>query len=817
MKRQLLLSAAICAVSVPLAARQLTPQEALDRVNRSNKTYISVLAAASGGQTELVYTLGDDDINTLYVFNRGGAGGGFLVVSADDAAPALLGYASSGAFNAADIPVNMTWWLNQYSSQIAMAAGGRLGTADADYEYPEMASIEPIVKTYWNQGEPYNEQCPEVSGTRCPTGCVATAMAQAMNVFQWPEKGTGSHSYTPYDVGEQLTVDFSSITYQWDKMLDRYAAGSPQENIDAVATLMYSCGVSISMQYHPKSSGGNYTNAAKALVNYFNYDKGLRIAGRDYYGIKEWVDMIYGELEKGHPVLYSGRNDEAGHAFVCDGYDTDGYFHINWGWGGTSNGYFLLTALNPSEQGIGGSASGYNIDQSILIGLQKPQANSCVVPVMQFISNFGTVDDSYPRLNSAVKFRDRRGIFNESVETVKATLGVRLTDGSGNETYVESTEKEYIPGQGFTNYEIPSSSFPDEGTYTVTPVVKDEQGKWWDCEVKLSNARALNLEITADSLLFTATEEPIVKATDVTLLSPIYPGKQCGISATLTNIGEMEFYDEVTPVLVSNGAEAGLATPISVNLVPGQSDTFEWIGEFSTTVAPGEYVLYLSDSNGTDLNRGLKVVVEEAPTEAVKYTLTVTSINGETSTEESPVEMAYDNVEVKVTVDCSAGYFTGILNGGVWQPGAKTGIMDVAGGYVGVKAGEQSSVEMHKDLSEYLNPGTVYYFQAYTKEDGYTGNKLYFTSGTAGINIIGTDKGELSLAVSPDADRLIVTAPYPIMKSDVYSITGLKVVSTNGDCGMEYSIDISGLASGIYILSVTTESGERLAAKFVRR
>lgn len=824
MKRQLIILAAMaCIMSTTVTARQLSPEEALSRVQKTKEMpLIHTMETASAPR--LALTMSDDDMATVYVFTRQNDGG-YLVVSADDAAgAALLGYADSGTFDASDMPDNVSWWLGQYSREIASVARsqksvvGRSG--DDDFDVPYVDPIAPICQTTWNQEGPYNKYCPVVSGKRCPTGCVATAMAQAMKVYNWPEKGKGSHTYRPASLTDFLTVNFADSTYQWDKMLNHYTTTSPAENSDAVASLMYSCGVSISMQYHPNSSGGNYTNAAKALVNYFDYDKSLRVIGRDYYGIAEWFDMIITELQAGHPVLYSGKNESAGHAFVCDGYSHDGYFHINWGWGGTSNGYFLLTALEPEQQGVGGSSAGYNTGQQIVIGLKKPEAGSTIVPVMQFSSNFTSASKAYPRgANTQVKIGDRRGIFNESIGEVKATMGVKLTDAEGNVSYIESTtpDKDYLSGQGFMYYYVMAQNFPGEGTYSVAPAVKDENGKWFDCEVKLSNERSMNLAVTKDSLVFTPTSDPAAKATEVELLSPIYPGRQCGIRARVTNTTDLEFYEQVTPILVQDHTDKATATPIEIELLPGESRVFEWVGDFPSTTETGDYLLYLVDSNNKDLNDGLAVTVEPAPTEALSVEVTSTDTAGNVSTEAEPLRMSYADFKVDVHVKCLAGYFTGIVDGGVFPLTGSVGVKAISGGYLAVRAGEEGSITLEDDLTGWLSENSVYYFIASSTTTGKFGNKLYFTySDTEGMNVIGQENDRLRVSHISGTDVAAVEAPAEIVAIDLYSTSGMHLSALRHVGSRTVDVALTDCPAGVCLMKVSMADGTSGVVKIVK-
>ncbi len=799
------------------SARQLTPAEALSRASADRPALVTVQSRA--GSPTLGFTASADSLTTLYAFNRP-ADGGFILVSADDAFPvAVLGYSDSGSFPSAEaMPENVRWWMAQYSRQIAMWASGEVTAADGDEPGVVLgaAAISPIMTTRWNQLSPYNDMCPELNSRHCPTGCVATAMAQVMKVHNWPAKGRDSHSYYAYNVGRTISVDFSQSAYQWDKMADSYNGVTGQDAIDAVALLMYDCGVSVSMQYNTGASGANYPSAAKSLARYFDYDKGIRVLHRDCYEYEKWVEMIYNELAEGRPVMYAGTNDEGSHAFVCDGYRSDDYFHINWGWGGLSDGYFLLTALEPSEQGTGGSSAGYNLGQQVIMGIRPPVEGSYVIPVMRFQSNFSTSASSYARPYGEVQFVDRRGIFNESIEEITATLGVKLIDSEGAVTYVESSPVRYFAGQGTTRYAMLAEKFPDSGTYTVSPVVKDSAGVWWDCEVNMANTRELTLTVTPDSLLFRPVGEAEVRATGLQLLSPVYPGKEFGLRALVANeSSDEEFYDDVMPVLELDNVLKGTSEAISVELLPGEQGTFEWVGKFQSGITPGNYTLYLADSHERNISKGLSLTVEEAPTAATQYAVVSTASDGTNGTETSPAQMAASDLRFHVTVSCSAGYFAGIVQGGVFHANG-VGIYEVPGGFVGVGAGSSGSIDMHSDLSPYLSSGNLYYFKAYNTTYGHIGNNMYFTVGTQGINAVGEEMPSLRVIHQPGSDCALLSAPSGILSVEVYSASG-RVVDRHAADGLTTAITVgvSALPRGFYLLRVAMADGSAGVVKFV--
>lgn len=200
--------------------------------------------------------------------------------------------------------------------------------------------IKPMIATSWGQEAPYNNKVPKEG---CPTGCVATAMAQIMYYHQWPQQAT-----TAIPKYYMASAPLEPVVFDWTSMLSSYAGNYSMQSGDAVATLMRYAGQAVSMNYTKDGSGAYSEAVAYALATYFDYDAGMRFVQQAQYTTKEWEDLIYNELSQGRPVFYAGADAwEGGHAFVCDGYSHDGYFHFNWGWDGIYDGYFLLSSMSP--------------------------------------------------------------------------------------------------------------------------------------------------------------------------------------------------------------------------------------------------------------------------------------------------------------------------------------------------------------------------------------------------------------------------------------------------------------------------------------
>lgn len=275
--------------------------------------------------------------------------------------PAVLGVVEGNSFDYDKLPDNMKWWLSQYDATISnYSAKGRKYVSSTPKN-----DIKPLLGDIkWDQGAPYNLLCPTLDkNIETPTGCVATAMAQVMGMYQWPKRGYGKNKYefdekigvdkngNPQFRKIHLTRDFSKYTYDWDKMAPRYYGGETKEQNLAIAQLMYDCGVAVNMNYNPEGSGALLEDAASALVRYFCYDRNIRLEKRRFYEDEVWENMVYDNLSKRMPLICSGQNNNNDlHAYVCDGYQSDGnLFHFNWGWDGGYDGYFLLTGNDPNK------------------------------------------------------------------------------------------------------------------------------------------------------------------------------------------------------------------------------------------------------------------------------------------------------------------------------------------------------------------------------------------------------------------------------------------------------------------------------------
>jgi hypothetical protein len=312
-----------------------------------------------------------------YVFNAA-KDRGFVIVSGDDRTEQVLGYSDKGNFDPENVPENMQAWLDQYVEEIALLDEGviTVDRSQSDVLPKAGSAVSPLLTSQWGQGTPFKFQCPQYNGSYCVTGCVATAMAQIMYYHQWPSSTSQTipgYTQTSGDLNGTTYNALGTTTFNWNIMKDYYSSSetsTTDNSNNAVARLMRYCGQAVETKYGVNSSGA--VEQSEVFVDYFRYSPKARKLYRFDYSYSQWESLILNELRSNRPLFYGGYKHKGGHAFVCDGYDGNGYYHFNWGWRGDGDGYFLLTSLNPDASGIGSAAgnNGYTIGNDIIIGLE---------------------------------------------------------------------------------------------------------------------------------------------------------------------------------------------------------------------------------------------------------------------------------------------------------------------------------------------------------------------------------------------------------------------------------------------------------------
>lgn len=388
-----------------------------------------------------------EDPQLVYLFRNTDAG--FVLVAGDDLAMPILAYAENSMIDANNLPVNFLKWVEEYKKQIRyLRSLPELKSTTPDDVWKRLEqglplatesvqAVNPLMKTTWNQAPYYNQLCPQEFwfSEKAVTGCVATAMAQIMKYHNYPEKGAGIYTYYHSNNSVtygNLTANFGATTYDWANMPNALSATSTSKQINAVATLMLHCGIGVSMDYSPESSGAWVTEeksqeetcAESALKDFFMYDKStVKGVQREGKTTAQWINLIKAELDASRPVLFAGVGDGGGHAFVADGYDNNNFFHMNWGWGGVADGYYSVDAFNPGSLGTGAGSGGYNSYQRVVIGIKPPGTSA---KEDMYLYSKITVPTIY-QLN---EFRIDLQIYNKGND-FNGELGAAMFDQSG--------------------------------------------------------------------------------------------------------------------------------------------------------------------------------------------------------------------------------------------------------------------------------------------------------------------------------------------------------------------------------------------------
>ena len=427
-------------ISLTLGAKA-NPVDAV-RARRVATTFLNNNGTRSIGLTDMSSVAG---FSNVYVFTTETS---FVMLAADDCVQPILGYSLTGRFDVEDMPANKRAWIQGYSDQIRYAVDNRLrASSEVMQQWQDLAegnpnagrvitAVAPLLQTQWDQGSPYNLLCPGGS----VTGCVATAMAQVMKYWNYPEHGIGSHSYIHATYGE-LSADFQSTTYDWTNMTNTYNGSSTNAQKMAVATLMYHCGVAVDMNYSPSSSGAGSAIVAEALRNYFNYSPETVYHNRAEYADNTWITMLKNDLNQNRPVWYCGTGSGGGHAFVFDGYNSSNYFHVNWGWGGYCDEYYTINNLNPGPGGIGSGSNGiYNDSQGAIFGIRPSECAANVPANLTYTQNGRNVTLSWSVASGASSYKVYRD--NSMIGEVSSTSFIDTAPYGSFVYYVRSVDSQ---------------------------------------------------------------------------------------------------------------------------------------------------------------------------------------------------------------------------------------------------------------------------------------------------------------------------------------------------------------------------------------
>ncbi len=855
MLKKLSFIAAGMALTIGAWATPLTPEQALSRLGTSGMN--KVASKASGAK--LVYTEATEaGAPAAYIFNNKD---GYMVLSADDIAYPMLGYSDTGSIDSDNMSPEMKWWLGEYAKQIAAAnaAGHVRKTLEASGTRADKKAIAPLVKTRWDQDAPYNLECPKSRMKNTYTGCVATAMAQVMNYWKYPEVGQGSITYKANTLGKNLTMDFSTQKFDWSNMIDNYSTTEyTTEQANAVAYLMKACGYSVKMDYGLDSSGAFSFNIAPALVKYFNYDGNAREVLRLYYGPSEWEDMIYEQLSTVGPVIYGGQSAlDGGHSFVLDGYDGNGYFHFNWGWSGMSDGYFVLSALNPDALGTGGGSGGYNYDQHAMFGVQPPTGQPVEKRPVQ-ITQYGSLTATATAGSIRFALQDY-GILawlNNTAEPVVVALGAIFEPIEGEEALAAGT---IYRGSNSQAFDFPSGSGiyqynPNTGT-RFTPEVKLTGLKNGKYKVIFASQNQNNLSegwlpvitpyglsnyviLTKQGMTLSIENGPsaVVNLVDVSVDSPVYYNCNIKLTVTVKNDSKLELQKGFNPILYNGSSAWFIGESILLTVAPGETLVKTYSPSFYSLSGSGAITsdtkLYLTMSDA-ESNVVLDDIVWKevtmmpnpgAPTlKQTEFSLkdaqkNIESILGQNM--EVYTVMQKNAIGVNAMFEVEKGFYgypmyALVMKDVEGRPGA---IEEVArfstGEILFLEQGQTGNFSTTIDFEN--GADELYYLRYYYLLGNYinaASGLLPFRIDTSGVAEIGEDATGIFITRIPGRKSFAVFAGAGIESIEVYDINGMRQKSSVVANGSDAEIEIDG--TGVKVVVVTDINGNNRTFKVV--
>ncbi len=741
-------------------AAVISPDQALNRAIAGSNSQSRVSAAAD---YKLAFEKTDKATNApeIYVFAAEDGEPGFIVAAANDEYPrALLGYSAENIFDPNNIPPQAQWWLDVMAQKVAspstptigqrMSVKGKASTAKTD--------IPPMVSTVWNQSTPFNNMCPTVNGERSVTGCVATAMAQIMDLWHWPANGTGG-SVTL----SGMTVNFNESTYDWANMIDNYNYSYTTKQANAVAKLMLDCGFASQMSYSPDGSGANDFIAGQGMLKHFSYDKHLQYILRDWYTDQDWANVIYDELYAGRPIMLCGNDGTVGHAFVCDGYQasTD-LFHINWGWGGYCDGFFIITELDPEGSGIGGGSgnAGYNRGNSALIGIEPPVDGHSYIPTMAVGKTFATDRPSYSRASDA--YMNFVGEFySYSLTDLDIYIGIKLVPADGGNAFYHFVDNlEIQSGYGIESFPVALSDIPN-GKYRVYPVCSTandySKGIWYPIHTNNNTKGYVDIDANASTVTVSGDVPEAAYAIQVKSTSPEghwYPGVNYDV--TLDVIANVSTTKDNVYLLLYKGTEICAISDRTVTLATPESNkiySFTWDLDIPASLPLGKYSLGLAYSDGQYVylldGANTTVTVEEDPTNGVANVESIYFVGSPSrgTSPNHPAEIDFTG-QININLECTTGPWServaGVFyNNSTGDPAGQTTIVPMQ-----LQTGEKSTATVKVDAtySQDMKAGVIYQCIPYADGRGEinSAKRFYvrFTGDLSGVDDINADNDD---------------------------------------------------------------------------
>ena len=534
-----------------------------------------------------------------YVFNKG-SDGGMVVIAGDDRMRPVLGRTDSGTFSEPQANPGLRWWLDAVGrAAVAVIASDGGETYAAAPSGRAAGAVAPLVATRWGQREPYNMLCPYDSSHfgRSLTGCVATAMAQLMYYWRYPEHGSGTADYTTDTHGFGINENLAAYGFDYDKMSLTYTGTEPAEAQEAVARLMYACGVAAGMDYCALESGA--VTPVSVLIDNFGMDESCNQIYRTNFTTAEWETVIRHELDQGRPLLYSGGSPSGRHIFICDGYDETGLFHINWGWNGDDDGYFDLVTLDPYDE----PGAGFSSEQEIVYGIKPAGAPGDVAydnrMYYRSVENMteGTVPPGDTIRYKVYELLCRSKHFKGYVGTALYAADGSMADAAY--CYTIDIDRNLYYGEVEMEYAF-AADVPD-GTYTLVPLCGESEDEYHAMTPVKGKGLVDHLVVTVSGGV-AAVSQPAAPVRSLSIGGEprieggaAYAGYSAGVTIPVKNTGAY-FNDLLTVVDVSSGR-----TVFEDDFIIDEGETGDFVMtlDFDRAAAGTEYEVGFTDADGS--------------------------------------------------------------------------------------------------------------------------------------------------------------------------------------------------------------------------
>lgn len=822
--RHILTSLAVAITATGMThARTLTPEEALARIN-DNSSATKIAGRLSPSGVSLLKTIDTPSGDAaMYVFGK--TDDTYMIVSANDQVAPLLGYGTAAADSSVPMPPQMIWWLEGYARGIAYAdsvstSARNHAPAKGDklrHVQPQRIQnakrIGPLLSTYWNQDAPFNNTCPTANGINTYTGCVATAMAQVMNYFEYPAKGTGTGYATCYGNNLSMSLD---VTFDWGNMLDNYWGSYTTTQANAVANLMKACGFSTNMDYGLEGSGTQSVYVPRALVNNFGYDQTAWVYYRDNYTLDEWQDMLLAQLSDNGPIYYSGASTDGGHAFVCDGYNGNGYFHFNWGWGGAYDGYFLIDALDPAGQGIGGFEGGYNLQQAAVLGVRKPQAGS-VKPQAQL-----TQEEKDLTGDISNNVLTMHGVwYNMGYESASFTLGFELEPVAGGDRTYQSIGSvgvgELNTFYGFRDFSGQLPVCPD-GTYRVRVISRTSAtAAWMPVLHNLNYTDYVTVQYTGGSAsIYTGSGSGGEwSLSNLRLDGELYLNTPASYTITLTNTTGQPQSLTVAPALLSeqNGDLYIIAYAKAVTITVPSGTSKDYTVDFDLTYYNGfetetDYYFCIYDPESMNMYDRLDQMVRVHDEIVPVYECRNLMLEGDIQA----IDPA--NMHLTAEVICTNTDATTRFTVALWDSDLEL-LGTLESDMFTLLKGVEQTLDIRLQYGS-ATPDATYYFTVHNDSGELISDILGFkTKGTnSGTDSMTSAYGALEITYDPLSHTATATSGHGMAGMDAYNTAGMKLRGATAIDGEKAETDLEGL-SGVVIITATDASGAKATKKVV--